>query len=93
MENHFLNFFFYIFEIYIEFGILWKKRWTSEVICFRNYRLQKAGLLKCLKSPVSEHLWTVNMLKGLKHCLNLHGGIFVIFLEHLDKKSAQKSLC
>ena len=58
--------FFFIFVIYIKFGILWKKRWDSEVINFRNYRLEKAGFFKCLKSQVSEQLWTVNMLKGPK---------------------------
>ena len=51
----------------------------------RNYRLQKTWLLKCLKSPVSEHLWTVNMLKGPKHCLNLHGSTFAIFFEHYKR--------
>ena len=30
---------------------------------------KKKKKLKCLKSPVSEHLWTVNMLRGPKHCL------------------------
>ena len=34
----------------------------------RSYRLQKTWLDKCLKSPVSEHPSTVNMLKGPK-CL------------------------
>ena len=52
-----------ISEIYIQFGTLWKKRWASEVIYFWNYRLQKAGLFKWRKSPVSEHSWTLNMLK------------------------------
>ena len=61
--------------------------WASEVICFRNYRLQKAGLLKWQKRPVSQHLWTVNMLKGAKHCLNLQGSIFVKFLDHSERKS------
>ena len=51
----------------------------------RNHRLQKAWLLKCLKSPVSENLWTVNMLKGPKHCLNLHGSNSVIFFEHYKR--------
>ena len=55
-----------------------------------SYRLQKGGLLKCLKIAMSEHLWTANMLKGLKHCLNLHGSIFVIFFVHSERKSSQK---
>ena len=57
----------------------------------RNYRLQKAWLLKYIKSHESEHLWTVNMLKGPKHCLNLHGSSFVIFFKHSKKTSALKN--
>ena len=64
--------------------------WPSKVTCFRNYGLQKAGLLKCLKRPVSKHLWTVNMLKAPKHCINLHGCIFVRFSDHTERKSVRK---
>ena len=62
------------------------------MFCVWNFRLQKAGLLKNLKSPVSEHLWTVIMLKGSKHYLNLHVSIFVIVFDHSEKKSARKIL-
>ena len=79
-------------ESTLKFGILWKKRWTSEVISFLNYKLDKAGLLKCLKSPVSEHLLTVNMLKDPKHCINLHDSIFVIFFDHSERKLARKTM-
>ena len=51
----------------------------------RNSRLQKAWLLKCLKKPVSKHLWTAKMLKGLKHCRNVHGSSFVIFFDHSER--------
>ena len=70
---------FCISTIYIKLGILWSKRWASDVICFWNYRLQKASLLKYVKSPLSEHLWTFNMLKGPKHLLKFRSIIFVIF--------------
>ena len=40
------------------------------------------------KNPVSEHLWTINMLNGPKHCLNPHGSIFVIVLDRSERKSA-----
>ena len=59
--------FFWISRIYIKFGILWKKIWTTGIIFFWNYRLEKAGLRKYLKCKVSEHLWTFNMLKGRRH--------------------------
>ena len=75
-----------------KFEVVFKKRWASEVISFWNYRLEKAGLLKCLKGPVSEHLWTVNILKGHKDCLHVHGSIFVRFFHHSERKSAWKSL-
>ena len=54
--------------------------------------MQKAGLFKNLKSLVSEYLWIVNMLKGPKHCLNLHGSIFAMFLDHSVKEAARKIL-
>ena len=84
--------FFCIPETYIKFGILSKKRSPSEFPCFWNFRLPKGGLFKCFKSPVSQHLWPVNMLKGPKHCLNLHGRILVTFFDHSERKSAQKIL-
>ena len=84
--------FFWISGIYIKFGILSKKSWTPEVIFLRNYWLGKAELLKCPKSPVSEHLWTVKILKGLKHCLHLHRSIFVIFFDNSERKSAPKTI-
>ena len=39
---------------------------------------------------MSEHLWMVNMLKGPKDYLNMHGSIFVIFYDQSEKNSAQK---
>ena len=52
---------------------------------FRNYRLWKTWLDRCLKSPDSEHPLTHNMLKGPKHLLNLHGNTFIIFFITLSK--------
>ena len=62
------------------------------MITLGNYRLEKIGLLKCLKSYVSEHLWTVNMLKAPKDYLILHGSIFVIFFDHSERNSSRKIL-
>ena len=90
-KNIFLIF-FCISRIYIKLGILWKKRWALDVICFWNYRLQKAELLKCPKSGLSEHLWTVNMLKCPKHFLNLHSSIFLKFFDHSEREWARRTL-
>ena len=60
------------------------------MISFWNYRQEKVGLLKCVKGPVSEHLLAVNMLKGAKDSLNLQGSIFVIFLDHSERKWAME---
>ena len=68
-SKNIFSIFFCISEIYIKFGIFWKEIWASEVICFWNYRLQKAGLFKWQKSPISEHLWTVNILKTTERFL------------------------
>ena len=76
--------------IYIKFGILWKKRWASKMISFWKNRLEKAGLLRCLKGRVSEHIWIVNMLKGRKDCLNLHRSFFVKFFHHSERNLAWK---
>ena len=76
---------------YIKFGILWKKRWASEGISFWNCRVEMLGLLTCLKRFGLEHLWTVNMLKGLKDCLNMHASIFFDNCWLLWKKIGSKS--
>ena len=60
---------------------------------FRNYRLRKILLDKCLKSPISEYRLTPNMLKSLKYCLNLHHASFIIFLYHFEKNGVVKCLC
>ena len=41
---------------------------------------------------MSEHLWTVNVLKGPKDCLNFHSSIFVIFLVTLKRITSKNSV-
>ena len=84
--------FFCISGMYIKVWILSKESWSSQVISYWNYRLEKAQLLKSPKNPVSEYLRTGNILKGLKHCLNLPGSVFVRFFDHSQGKSAPSTL-
>ena len=51
-----------------------RKLFVSEII-----DCKKAELLKRLESPLSEDLWTINMLNVPKHCLNLHRIFLNIF--------------
>ena len=69
-----------------------KKKWASQVISFWNYRLDKVGLLKCLKGGVPENLWTINILKGPKDCLNVDGGIFFHIFPSLQKEISLENL-
>ena len=39
-----------------------------------------------------ENLRTVNMLKGPKHCIILHGSIFVKFFDYSEKESKNSVL-
>ena len=59
---------------------------------FRNFRLSKTWLDHCLKSAVSEHPSTFNMLKGRKHLWNLLDGTFIIFFHHSEGKLFWKCL-
>ena len=43
------------------------------------------------KKPRVRTLIDINMLKGPKHSINLHGGIFPIFFDYSEKESAQKT--
>ena len=81
-----------ICAIYRNLALLSKKRSSSEVISFWNYRLQNMDLITCPKSPLLEHLWRVNMLKGLKNCLNLHGSVFVLLFHQSESESPLKCL-
>ena len=51
---------------------------------FQNYELRKTRLDNCLKSRVSESPSTSNMVNGPKHCWNLNGSAFTIFIALCD---------
>ena len=59
---------------------------------FQKYGLQKTWSEKCLKSSVSEHRWTVNMLKRPKHCQNPYGSTFITFSYNSEGKRVGKCL-
>ena len=59
---------------------------------FRNYRLGKRGLDKCLKNPPSECPSINNMVNGHKHCCSLDDVTFTIFIDESEHNSVQESL-
>ena len=59
---------------------------------FRNCRLKKRGLDKCLKNPPSECISRNNMVNGQKHCCNLDDGTFLIYIDYSEHNSVAESL-
>ena len=59
---------------------------------FQNCRRPNTSLCKCLTSHVLVHPGTVNMLKGPKHCSNMHDRSFITFAHHSGKISVEKGL-
>ena len=68
-----------------------KKRWSLQLMYFRNYRLQKIWLDKCLKSLVPQHYSTVNMLKVSKYCWNLLPAAFLSHFVNVFTNSPMNS--
>ena len=69
-----------------------KKRWYLQTMYFRSLRLPNMLLDKYLKSPVSEHDSTVNMLRVYKYLWNLHRITFVLNLHHFGQNWLWKCL-
>ena len=86
---------FWISGIYIKLGILWKKHEPQRLFVSEIIDCKKRSYLNASKAPCQKtfgHLWRVNMLKCLGHCINLHSSIFVILFDHSERKSARKTL-
>ena len=58
---------------------------------FRNYGLGNTWLKKSLKCLLLEDPSTSNMVRGTKHCLNLNGTTFIIFIAHCEGNSVGQS--
>ena len=59
---------------------------------FLKYWLRKTWLEKCLKIRVIENLERDNKENGLKHCRNLNGTPFTIFINHCQGSCIGKSV-
>ena len=59
---------------------------------FRNERLRKTSLHKCVKGRVSEDTLNDTMANGLKHCFNLNDRPFAIFNNQCEDNCVGKSL-
>ena len=91
-KNIFHNSFLSFWNLFEVLNII-KKRRPSQLMYFQNYRLRKMWLHHCLKSPVSESPSKSNMVNCSKHCWNLNGSIFTIFIDHCEGNWAAKILC
>ena len=57
---------------------------------FPKYRLRKTWLDKCLKSRLSEDLWTENMENWSKQCSNLNDSTFTKFVKTVKVVALEK---
>ena len=64
---------------YIKFWTFIKKRGSSYLLYFGNYRLSMTWLDHSLKNTVWEHPLTVNILRVPKLLQNVHERTFIIF--------------
>ena len=88
-QTLFSPFFSLFWNVHHTLNIL-KKRSSSSLMYFRNYRLSKFWLDRSLNSVVSEDPSTFNMLKSPKHLWNLHESTFIIFFSHSEDKMIPK---
>ena len=77
----FLKFFLY-FRTLVYVLVISEETMTLINFVFPKLRTPKTWLDKCLKSPISEDSSRRNMVNGSKHCWNLHGSTFIIFIDH-----------
>ena len=85
------KFFFGFLKSRLHFEHIPKKRWHSYLTYFQNYRLSKPWLDEYQKSTASEYPWRSNMVNRPKHCWNLNGGLFIIFIDHCEGNWVWKS--
>ena len=91
-KKSFLNFFLHFQNLHKILKTFKKQvqlqRWfLSKILAWK-----KRSHVNAQKATVSEHLWTVNILKYPKHWLIRHGSIFVKFFDHSETKSPPKTL-
>ena len=69
-----------------------KKKMSLTAFVFPKLQTLKTWFDKCLKSPVSEHPSTSNLVNVRKHCWNLHHRPSIKFIDHCQIKWVGKSL-
>ena len=92
-QKPFSQFFAAFLKSRLNFEHFEKKRWLSYLRYFPNYGLRKTELHQRLKNPVSTDLSESNMVNAPKHCWNLHGSTFAIFIDQCECNWLAKSLC
>ena len=91
-QKTFSEFFVAFFKCTLNIERFQKKGCVSYLIYFRNYGLRNTWLDQCRKSSSSRDPSESNMVNTPKHCSNLHGSTFTIFIDlcegnWLDNKS------
>ena len=88
----FIKFLLHLWILQSEFKYFEKKVTLIAGVIPKSQTVE-AVVNKCLKSPVSEHPVTVNMLMGPKHMWNLHDSTVIIIFHPYEPKLLGKCLC
>ena len=84
------NFFLHFRNLDCIFNIF-KRKLTFIANVFPKWGNSEIWLDKYPKSTTSEHRCRSNMVNGVKHCWNLNGGTFIIFIDHSEDNWVRKS--
>ena len=91
-QNIFSIFFVHFWNLVYILNIS-KKKTALIAHIFTNYRLRKTWLDQFLNGPVSRDTSESNIVNEPKHCSNLNGSTFTIFIDHCEEVWVAKSSC
>ena len=87
-RKSFVNFLFRFWNLHQNLNIL-KKKMIVIAIVFPKLQTGKTCLGHSLRSAISEHLLTINILKGRKHFWNLCNSTFIIVFITLGETDSE----
>ena len=92
-QKTFSEFFSAFLKASLNFNIFKEKEMTLIADIFPKLRTTKSLVRSILKKPVPRDPSERNMANATKHCWNLHGTTFTIYIDRCEGNWLSKSLC